>query len=65
MRRELTPTQLKRGIFAGLAGMISLLVTPHLVGLSDSLWWQVFPWVLLVAFWTFVVIQHRRGKLGR
>lgn len=42
-----------------------LIVDPlgeWLAGWSDSVWWALLPWVLIVLFWTIIIRQLLRRR---
>lgn len=59
----------KRLVLSVIAGlMVALLstltsVATWLSSRSDALWWQLLPWALLAALWTFLIIQVRKGRV--
>jgi uncharacterized BrkB/YihY/UPF0761 family membrane protein len=40
----------------------TLEVGKRLAGLSDALWWQLAPWVLLVLLWAVFILLYRRKR---
>jgi uncharacterized membrane protein YfcA len=46
--------------------VIGIVAGALLARVSDSLWWQVLPWILLAGFWIFLLRRrHRRPELTR
>ena len=40
--------------------VIGIVAGALLARVSDSLWWQVLPWILLAGFWIFLLRRQRR-----
>ena len=49
-------------LVGGLATTVLGLLSPWLVSLSDTLWWQLVPWALLALFWAGVAVHVRRQR---
>lgn len=54
------------GIVSGLGVVLLfevILFGRSLAGVSDSLWWQLLPWFILVVLWAALIVQivKRRG----
>jgi uncharacterized protein (DUF983 family) len=48
-----------------MVGVAVVLGWPWLTTVQDERWWQVLPWVLLAAFWAYLIVLHRRGVMIR
>ena len=44
-----------------LATLLGIAASALLARASDALWWQVLPWVLLAAFWAYLLQSLRRS----
>jgi hypothetical protein len=61
---------LEIGIVSAIAGLLGTGLSDWLSNRSDAAWWQVGPWILLVALWAVLGLQlgrlrsHRRQSNG-
>jgi len=55
-----TPSPLGVGLCAAFGMVLSRVAGPILAGLTTHVWWQVAPWLMLVAFWVTIVALVRR-----
>jgi hypothetical protein len=53
------------GAIIGVALVLLFMLLPigsWLSGLSDSLWWMVLPWFLIIAFWAYLIARYRKRR---
>lgn len=42
--------------------VLGMLAGTLLARAGDSIWLNMLPWVVLAAFWVFVIVRHRQKK---
>ena len=48
----------------GLARYVFIPIGERVAGISDSVFWQILPWLLLAAIWMVLIHRMRRARRG-